>query len=102
MNFFHKIPLAVFRLLYPARFYGKENIPKGRAVIISNHLHALDCGFIARIYNKDIYFLAKNELFKNKFIAKIIKSYGAVPVDRKNPDMQSMLTCMRILKDGHK
>ena len=102
MNFFHKIPLAVFRLLYPAKFYGKENIPQGKVVIIANHFHAVDCGFIARVYNKDIYFLAKKELFENKFFGKIIKSFGAIPVDRKNPDMQSMLTCMRILKDEHK
>lgn len=102
MNFFHKIPIFFFSLLCPVKFYGKDNIPKGKAVLISNHIHALDCGFIARIYNKDIYFLSKKELFERKIVGKILKSYGAIPVDRDNPDMQSMLACLRVLKDGHK
>jgi 1-acyl-sn-glycerol-3-phosphate acyltransferase len=71
-------------------------------VLVSNHFHVVDCGYIAKIYNKDVYFLAKKELFKNKLFGKILKSYGAIPVDRENPDMQTMLTSLRVLKDGHK
>ena len=102
MNFFHKIPVFLFGLLYPYKIYGKKNVPEGKAVLVSNHFHVVDCGYIAKIYSKDVYFLAKKELFKNKFFGKIIKSYGAIPVDRENPDMQTMLTSLRVLKDGHK
>ena len=70
--------------------------------MVSNHFSALDCGIIAMAYNKDIKFLAKKELFKNKLVAKIVKSYGAIPIDRDNPDMKSLLSAIRVLKDGHK
>lgn len=102
MNFFHKIPIFFFNLAYPYKIYGKKNVPKGGAVLVCNHFRAIDCGFIADIYSKDIYFLAKKELFKNKLIGKIIKSFGAIPVDRENLDMKSMITSLRVLKDGHK
>jgi len=102
MNFFHKIPVYLFGILFPYKIYGKENVPDGKAVLVSNHFHVVDCGYIAKIYSKDVYFLAKKELFKNKFFGKILKSYGAISVDRENPDMQTMLTSLRVLKEGHK
>lgn len=102
MNFLHKIPIFFFSLLYPIKVYGKENIPKGGAVIACNHFRAIDCGFIARIFKGDTKYLAKQELFSNKLFAKIIKSYGAIPIDRDNPDMKSLLQAMKEIKSGNK
>jgi len=102
MNFLHKIPLFFFSLLYPCKIYGKDNLPSGGAIFVCNHFRAIDCGFVSLAYNKDIKFLAKAELFKNKIIGGLIKSFGAIPIDRENPDMKSMLACIRHLKDGHK
>ena len=102
MNFFQRIPIFIFSLLCPCKIHGRENIPKGKTVIVSNHFHACDCGIIAEVYHKDIYFLAKKEIFKNKLVSKIIKSYGGIPIDRDSPDMKSLLAAIRALKDGHK
>ena len=46
--------------------------------------------------------MAKKELFKNKFFGKIVKSFGAIPVDRDNLDVKSMMQALRVLKEGHK
>ena len=103
MTFFHKIPIFFFSLFYPLKVYAKENIPNGGAILICNHFRAIDCGFIVRADKKDnIKFLAKNELFKNKLFGKIVKSYGAIPIDRENPDMKSLLAAIRTIKDGNK
>ena len=102
MNFFQKIPIFFFSLLYPMKVYGKENIPEGGAVLVSNHFRAIDCGFIARICDKDIKYLAKKEIFKNKLISKIVKSYGGIPIDRDNPDMKSLLEAIKEIKKGNK
>lgn len=102
MNFLHRIPLFVFSLLCPCKIHGKTNIPSGKAVIVSNHFHACDCGIVAEAYPKDIYFLAKKELFKNKLVASLIKWYGGIPIDRDNPEMKSLVKAMRVLKDNHK
>ena len=102
MNFFQKIPIFFFSILYPIKVYGKENIPSGGAVFVCNHFRAIDCGFIARICDKDIKYLAKKELFKNKLITKLIRSYGGIPIDRENPDMKSLLEAIKEIKKGHK
>lgn len=102
MNFFQKIPIFFFSLLYPMKVYGKENIPEGGAVLVSNHFRAIDCGFIARICDKNIKYLAKKEIFKNKLISKIVKSYGGIPIDRDNPDMKSLLEAIKEIKKGNK
>ena len=102
MNFFQKIPVFVFSLLYPIKVYGKENIPQGGAVFSCNHFRAIDCGFIALISSKKTKYLAKKEIFKNKFISKIVKSYGGIPIDRDNPDVKSLLEAIKALKQGNK
>ena len=102
MNFLHRIPLFIFNIFYPVKIYGKKNVPEGKAVIVSNHFHALDCGFVADVYNKDIFFLAKKEIFKNKFVSALLKSFGGIPIDRENPDMKSLLSAVKVLKEGHK
>ena len=102
MNFFHKIPIFIFSVLCPCKIHGKENIPEGKTVIVSNHFHACDCGFLSRVYGKDVYFLAKKEVFKKKLFGSILKSYGGLPIDRDNPDMKSLLAPLKVLKNGHK
>ncbi len=102
MKFLLRIPIFFFSLFYPMKVYGKENIPEGGAVLVSNHFRAIDCGFIKRIYYKNIKFLAKKEVFKNKLIGKIAKAYGGIPIDRENPDMKSLLEAIKEIKKGHK
>lgn len=102
MNSLYKIPLFFFNGLFPCKIYGKENLPSGGTVIVSNHFHAMDCGYIAKLYNKDIYFLAKQELFKKKSTARLLKSLGGIPIDRDNPDLKSMMSVLKILKEEHK
>lgn len=102
MNFFHKIPIFFFSLLYPIKVYGKENLIEGGAVLSCNHFRAIDCGFIARISSKNTKYLAKKEIFNNKLISKIVRSYGGIPIDRENPDMKSLLEAVKTLKQGNK
>ena len=103
MNFLHKIPIFVWSLFYPCKIHGKENIPKeGASVLVCNHFRAIDCGFVARAYSKDVFFLAKKELFDNKLLGGIVTWYGAIPIDRENPDLKSLLRASKVLKEGHK
>lgn len=102
MKFLNKIPLFFFGGVYPSKVYGKENVPEGSAVIVCNHYMALDCAFILKAHRDNVYFLAKNELFKKKWLARIIKSYGAIPIDRDNPDMKSIIAAIKVLKAGNK
>ncbi len=102
MNKFQRFIVACFNVLYPYKVYNKENVPEGAAIFVSNHFRGIDPGFISDVYYKDIYFLAKEELFKNKFIGKLIKSFGGIPINRTNPGLNSIIKATKVLKEGHK
>ena len=102
MNIFQRVVLSVFGVFYPQKVLGKENIPEGAAVVVCNHYMNIDCGFLKKIFRDKSYFLAKEELFKNGFIRWFIKSYGAIPINRDNPAITSIIAATKVLKDGGK
>ena len=102
MDGFHRFILGCFNVLYPIKIFGKENIPEGGAVLCCNHFRAIDCGFVADVYSKDIKFLAKKELFSNKLLAGVIKRFGGIAVDRDNMDIKTLFSIIKYAKEGHK
>ncbi len=74
------LPISI---LYPTWVIHKERLDKKKKCIAtSNHYSNLD----PLIYNFRFFtkfrFMAKQELFKNKFIGWVLKKIGAYPVDR--------------------
>lgn len=102
MNFFQKIPLAIANALYPYKFYGRENIPKGKAIFSSNHFSIIDCVHYLNLTKESTYFLSKKEVLQKKFVGKLLASYGAIPIDRSNPSIKEMLTALKVLKNDSK
>ena len=103
MKSFQKILLSLSKFVYPSVVYGKENFPECGALIVSNHLSDVDSAFIRRLFKGDgVSILAKKELFKNKLFGKLLASYGAIPVDRENPDMKTLLTAANVLRRNDK
>ena len=89
--------------MYPVKFYNKENLPEGGCVVVCNHFRAIDCGHMFKLHpKKSFYILAKKELFKNKFLGYIIRKFGGIPVDREKSDMKTILTSVKLLKEGNK
>ena len=104
LKFWQKSLRFIANRIYPCKIYGKENLTEGSAVIVSNHFSMIDCVHYLNLkVGKDTpYFLAKKELFKNKFIGGIIKSFGAIPIDREKADVKAMVSAIKVLKEGHK
>lgn len=88
-------------ILFPFKAVGKENIPKsGGIVLCSNHISLLDPVFIILTSKRRVYFMAKNELFKNKFIGALFRFCGAFPVNRGHNDTSAIDTAKCIVKNG--
>lgn len=102
MRLIYRFALRCFNLAYPVKVYGKENVPEGKAILVCNHFRAIDPGFVADVYFKDTYFMAKQELFNNKLLAKILKGANCIPIDREKPSLQSLMKGLNALKYGHK
>ena len=90
----------LFHLLMPVRYHGAEKLRdlEGPAVLISNHLHALDPLVVAYPVRKQCVFLGKKELAKNPLFTRVLTGLHCILVDRHNTDMEAMRACMKALR----
>ncbi|MBC2581017.1 1-acyl-sn-glycerol-3-phosphate acyltransferase [Clostridium sp. DJ247] len=63
---------------------GRENIPEGNCLFVSNHQGVLDIPVILCAINKAIGFIAKKELLKFKLVSSWAKENHCVFIDRSN------------------
>ena len=92
-----------FKIFFKAEVRGIENIPSNEPLIIaSNHISNYDPPAIlsfASLKRDEIYVVAKEELFKNKIFGYFLKQMGAIPIDRKNPQISSIKKSIEILRN---
>ena len=69
-----------------------------RFLICPNHSSVFDPFFIYPV-SKNLSIMAKSEIFKNKFIARILRHYNVFPVDRKKVDIKSLLHSLNVFKN---
>ena len=105
INWFYYFGKAVtgfiFRFWFHIEFYGQENQPQDRGYILCcNHRSALDPVLIAQKIKKPIRYMAKMELFQNKFVSFIIRHLGAFPVARGKGDTSAIETAVETVKSG--
>lgn len=90
-----------YNFLYKVKYIGTENIPQEGAVIIaSNHLNARDPIFLATPLKRQIHYMAKDGLFKNKFIGWVLRKAGAFPVARGTGGADALQEAYDILNDA--
>lgn len=81
--------------------HNKENFPKeGGAIIALNHRSYWDVPLCASIFPRQLFFMAKHDLFEKPVLGKIIKWAGAFPVNRGTADIGAIKTAMSVLKRG--
>ncbi len=79
---------------------GIEHIPEGGVILASNHRSFLDPFAIGCCLPRPIYFVAKQELFKNPALGWILNCLGAFPIKRGESDEESMDTARALLERG--
>ena len=103
--FFYKVALVIVRFvmlfIFRLKIEGKENVPKEGGVIIAyNHRSYWDPVVAGTTSGRKLRFMAKEELFKNKFFGGLIKSLGAFPITRGRGDIGAIKGALKILKEG--
>jgi 1-acyl-sn-glycerol-3-phosphate acyltransferase len=82
---------------------GLENVPlKGGLVVVSNHRSYWDPMIVgcALPQNRQVYFMAKEELFRVPLLRSAITWAGAFPVRRKGADRGAIRTALANLNSG--
>lgn len=79
---------------------GKENFPPEGAVILAgNHMGLWDPVLVAAFIDRQIHYMAKEELFDHVLIARFLRALNAFPVKRGSPDRKAMKTALEILDE---
>jgi len=88
--FFHRI-----------RIEGRENVPEGGCLIVSNHVSFMDPTTVAWGIGREIYYLARKSLFKPPFWSWFLPICNVLPIDRDGRDISGLRRIIRMLKEGH-
>lgn len=91
----------VFRLLFRVEVINVEKIPaEGPVLFCANHNSILDMFFLGYKLDRWIYWMAKDELFKNPILSFIITKLGAFPVKRGKGDVGSIKHAYKLLSEN--
>lgn len=75
-------------LKFKVEIIGLEYVPeKGPVILAANHVSRYDSIILGSIFKRNIHFMAKQELFRNRLSNWLFRNLYAIPVDR-NQHMQ--------------
>lgn len=91
----------LFKLFFSLKVSGMENVPKDRSFLIaSNHVSHLDPIIFGAICKHKLFFMAKEELFKNRLFAWYLRKLNIYPIKRESSDSSALREAVRRLKKG--
>lgn len=92
----------IMKVFYRYKFINNNSIPReGAYIIASNHMSFSDPVLLGLGQRRRLFFMAKQELFKNKFFAGLIRALGAFPVERGAGDGKAIKTGEDLIKEGN-
>ena len=90
-----------FHIYFRMERIGREHIPsRGPVIIAANHRSFLDPFVIGTMARRPMYYVAKQELFRNRWQAWVLAALGAFPVRRGQGDEDMIDTARAILARG--
>ena len=94
--------MPFYKMLYRFKVKNKGAVPaEGGVILASNHMSYADPVLLGLSEKRRLYFMAKEELFHNKFAAAVIRALGAFPVQRGAGDGKAIKTGEDILCEGN-
>lgn len=91
----------IFSFCFRWQVVGAEHIPKeGPVILCANHISLLDPPLLGSGIERQVHFMAKEELFRIPVLSFLIRKFGAFPVKRGASDRASIRTALSLLEDG--
>ena len=80
---------------------GRQHVPrKGGLLVASNHISFWDPPLIGSALPREMFFLAKEELFRTPVLGPLIRSVNAIPIRRGVADLSGMSRAMDTIRNG--
>ncbi|AMA74741.1 lysophospholipid acyltransferase family protein [Aneurinibacillus thermoaerophilus] len=99
--FFRSLFRGIFASVYRWRVIGRENIPDGEGIVLcANHISNWDPVLLGCGIERQVHFMAKQELFKVPVLSWLIRNFGAFPVKRGAGDRQAIRKSLEVVNQG--
>lgn len=93
---------VILMFMFRIEIIGKKNIPKeGPLIVCSNHISNYDPPVVGVTFPRTVHFMAKEELFRKKFLEKLLNALNAFPVKRGMRDRNALRMALQRLEEGH-
>lgn len=103
----NRLTRIVFRIVflfwpfYRVRAHHAERVRRdGAVIIVAKHQRLLDILILTTAIRREIRYMAKKSLFKNRFFAWILRNGGAFPVTQDSADRGAIRTAAQKLSEG--
>ena len=101
VGFARKVAGPAIRWWFHMRIIGTEHVPPdGPVIVAANHRSMWDIPVLAIACPRRIVFMAKMELYKNRFLERLWFELGGFPVRREIADLRAIDTSMAVLHRG--
>lgn len=98
---FRMAATALLRVLFRLEWRGREHIPaEGPVLLVANHASLLDPPVVGGSTPRQLYFLAKEQLFGIPVFGSLIWALNARPVKRGGSDPTALRAALRVLEQG--
>lgn len=92
---------VIFLLGLRVRVQGLDNVPRsGPFVLCSNHVSWLDPMLLGAILPRQVFYMAKHEIFVSPPAALLLRTVGAFPVRRHYADRRALRWALQLLRRG--
>src|SRR5687768_9492649 len=103
--FFYRFSTGTIRCVVHAltrtRVFGERRVPvTGPLIVVGNHVQWVDPVILGALFPRPLIFMAKQELWRKRWVGWVVERYGAFPVRRGEADRAAVRRGMSILEAG--
>ena len=100
-RFAHRLVRAILGYGWGITVHGAEHIPaRGAAILAVNHVSLLDPFLVGVTLQRPVWFMAKEEMFRHRALAALMRRLQAYPVRRDRPELSTVKRTLELLRRG--
>lgn len=90
----------VLRLAWRLDVQRADRIPTGPIIVVANHDSLVDPFALGTAFERPLRFLAKQELWSNRAVGRLLDALGGIPVERARGDVAAVAAAADALAEG--